>query len=216
MNAGSLAEQVKLAVSRGASSPLDTCPAVCGAVATGFGRGSKKLGVPTANLPCSLFQTTLNDLSCGVYIGWAVVRGSLYKCVANIGFSPTFVDAENPEKMVEAHLLHVFHDDFYHEPLALLLVGFIRAERKFNSFDELVTTIRADIETARLELDQPPYHSMRHARWLRSKLITPDLDSTGPVFELLPPADLLADEPSTADGIIVGLPPAGFEWGSIF
>jgi len=39
---------------------------------------------------------------------------------------------------------------------------------------------------------------------------------TGPVFELLPPADLLADEPSTADGIIVGLPPAGFEWGSIF
>ena len=62
---GELAQQLSAAAARGAVAPLDGFPALCGPVATGFGRGSKKLGVPTANLPCSLFQEALADLSCG-------------------------------------------------------------------------------------------------------------------------------------------------------
>ena len=62
---GELAQQLSAAAARGAVTPLDGFPALCGPVATGFGRGSKKLGVPTANLPCSLFQEALADLSCG-------------------------------------------------------------------------------------------------------------------------------------------------------
>ena len=50
------------------------------------------------------------------------MRDGVHKCVANVGFSPTFVDAENPEKIVEAHLLDEFDEDFYQEPLALLLL----------------------------------------------------------------------------------------------
>ena len=76
-------------------------PALRGPVANGFGRGSKKLGIPTANLPCSLFQDALSELPCGVYVGWAAIRGSVHKAVCNIGFSPTFAGEENPEKIVE-------------------------------------------------------------------------------------------------------------------
>mgnify|MGYP005841323253 CR=1 FL=1 len=70
-----------------------------GPVAEGYGRGGKKLGFPTANLPVSMFQEALEDLPCGVYFGWAVLedpekkkkgRNIPLKAVVNIGFSPTF------------------------------------------------------------------------------------------------------------------------------
>ena len=86
-----------------------------GPVATGYGRGGKKLGVPTANLPSSLFQSALEDVKAGVYFGWAVieqatpdskkVRNKPIKAVVNVGYSPTFEGKENREKIVEAHLI---------------------------------------------------------------------------------------------------------------
>lgn len=44
-----------------------------GTVASGWGRGGKKLGVPTANLPESLFPEQLREVPTGVYLGWASV-----------------------------------------------------------------------------------------------------------------------------------------------
>lgn len=83
-----------------------------GPVATGYGRGGKKLGVPTANLPSSLFQSALENVDAGVYFGWAVVEGTdsrvknaAIKAVVNVGYSPTFEGKENKEKIVEAHLI---------------------------------------------------------------------------------------------------------------
>eukprot|EP00986_Skeletonema_menzelii_P021456 scaffold34600_cov160-Skeletonema_menzelii.AAC.1 len=82
-----------------------------GQVATGYGRGGKKLGVPTANLPASLFQSALEDVETGVYFGWAVIEGEKegrngpIKAVVNVGYSPTFEGKENKEKIVEAHLI---------------------------------------------------------------------------------------------------------------
>jgi riboflavin kinase len=82
-----------------------------GPIATGYGRGGKKLGVPTANLPSSLFQSAL-DVDAGVYFGWAVIEGDdskiknrPIKAVVNVGYSPTFEGKENKEKIVEAHLI---------------------------------------------------------------------------------------------------------------
>lgn len=55
--------------------------------------------------------------SIGVYFGWASLEtaGSAadstsaasppWKCVANVGYSPTFVGKENAEKIVEGHLI---------------------------------------------------------------------------------------------------------------
>ena len=40
----------------------DGFAALAGPVCAGYGRGSRKLGVPTANLPCSLFQSQLAEL----------------------------------------------------------------------------------------------------------------------------------------------------------
>ena len=112
-----------------------------GKVDTGYGRGGKKLGFPTANLPSSLFKDALENVSTGVYFGWAVVehesgdeeikkgRNVSHKAVVNVGYSPTFDGEENREKIVEAHLIVDEGDiegDFYNEPMRLALSGFLR------------------------------------------------------------------------------------------
>lgn len=122
-----------------------------GKVDTGYGRGGKKLGFPTANLPSSLFKDALKDVPMGVYFGWAVVehvehegggndngeeevevkkgRNVTHKAVVNVGYSPTFDGEENREKIVEAHLIVEQGDiegDFYNEPMRLALSGFLR------------------------------------------------------------------------------------------
>ncbi len=90
--------------------PINPILRLRGQVATGYGRGGKKLGVPTANL-ASLFQSALEDVSTGVYFGWAVIesekegRNGPVKAVVNVGYSPTFEGKENKEKIVEAHLI---------------------------------------------------------------------------------------------------------------
>lgn len=69
-----------------------------GIVQKGYGRGSKSLGFPTANLP--QFQDTINNLKIktGVYYGFASLSSKnsednivYYPTVANIGRSPTFM-----------------------------------------------------------------------------------------------------------------------------
>ena len=113
-----------------------------GTVDTGYGRGGKKLGFPTANLPCRLFRDALQDVTNGVYFGWAVLEGETqgrktpHRAVVNVGYSPTFEGKENPEKIVEAHL--IFEEDanpldppdFYGEAMRLQLIGFLRPEIK--------------------------------------------------------------------------------------
>jgi len=148
---------------------LDEYCLMSGAVASGYGRGSKKIGVPTANLPSSVSGAveflggdgsktgTLEALPRGVYVAWAGLRGGVHPAVVNVGLSPTFEDAQNPETIAEAHLLDPFETDFYGEPLTLLLLGFIRPEKKFPSFDELIAAIRNDIATSGAALKEPEY-----------------------------------------------------------
>jgi riboflavin kinase len=106
-----------------------------GIVETGYGRGGKQLGVPTANLgPSPFFHVALTNISTGVYFGFAVLErhsiknndddvadvdmvdrcmeendtdhmSPIYNAVVNIGYSPTFVGQENKRKIIEAHLL---------------------------------------------------------------------------------------------------------------
>lgn len=59
-----------------------------GEVVKGFGRGSKELGVPTANLPVETLGAELDGLNPGVYYGWASVDGEVpCKMVMSIGWS---------------------------------------------------------------------------------------------------------------------------------
>jgi len=145
-----------------------------GKVDTGYGRGGKKLGFPTANLPSRLFQDALQEVATGVYFGWAVLEdleeGSIstgrnrpHKAVVNVGFSPTFEGKENPEKIVEAHLIFekggnpLSPPDFYGETMRLQLIGFLRPEIKFPSFPDLIAQIRQDVVDASDALDREPY-----------------------------------------------------------
>ena len=146
-----------------------------GPVASGYGRGGKKLGVPTANLPESMFASALKDVETGVYFGWAVIedptgkkrgRNKQHKAVVNVGYSPTFEGKENKEKIVEAHLIvdeGVIRapKDFYNETMRLELIGSIRPEMKFPNFPRLVKAINSDIETASTALELQPFGALR-------------------------------------------------------
>jgi len=70
---------------------------IIGKVTTGYGRGSRKLGFPTANLPHFDLALTKHAVRNGVYFGWITIESPpyekiIYPCVANIGVSPTFVN----------------------------------------------------------------------------------------------------------------------------
>jgi riboflavin kinase len=141
---------------------LPTVLRVWGKVDAGYGRGGKKLGFPTANLPTRLFQDALEDVSTGVYFGWALVHGKVHKAVVNIGFSPTFEGQENKEKIIEAHLMPEEPlEDFYGDSMRLELVGYLRPEIKFPSFPDLIAQINKDVKDAKEALDREPYSLFR-------------------------------------------------------
>ena len=86
-------QSLKLQMSMSNIKPLKSLILAQGVVANGYGRGSKKLGFPTANLPHFDKELTTENVMNGVYYGWARIQSGpeVFKCVANIGKSPTFV-----------------------------------------------------------------------------------------------------------------------------
>jgi riboflavin kinase len=138
-----------------------------GVVDTGCGRGGGKLGVPTASLPAHLFQNALATIEPGVYFGWVTVEHYMmnqttFQAVVNVGYSPTFQGEENKEKIIEAHLIDGKGlDDFYGQVMRLELSGYLRPEKKFDSFPQLLAQIQADITEANNALGGSPYVELR-------------------------------------------------------
>ena len=125
---------------------------VTGAVVKGFGRGSKLLGYPTANLDPNSFTTDINSLISGVYCGWCMIcdtcsddthnTNNVYKTVLSIGTNPTFPDSIH--KTVECYILHKYSGDFYNSTLHLCIAAFLRPQEKYNSMDQLMNAIHND------------------------------------------------------------------------
>jgi riboflavin kinase/FMN adenylyltransferase len=111
-----------------------------GTVVRGDGRG-RQIGIPTANLGLRMNQ----EPGPGVYAAWAFIAGERVPAVVNIGRVPT-AGADRP-LTVEAHLIG-WQKDCYDAPLALECIQRVREERRFPSFADLVTQIRADIGVA--------------------------------------------------------------------
>ncbi|CAN0023890.1 unnamed protein product, partial [Ascophyllum nodosum] len=126
-------------------------------VVKGFGRGSKLLGIPTANMDMKEIGQKVNDTPTGIYLGYTMLEGVVYKAVVSIGWNPYF---DNSEKTVEPHLLHKFDEDFYGEKLHLLLCGFIRNELNFNSLEDLIAAIGDDIRYAKRKFEEPEVASL--------------------------------------------------------
>lgn len=114
---------------------------VRGAVVRGRDRGAKLLGFPTANL-------TLHDELCpktGVYAVTVEHDGTLYKGVANIGYSPTF---QNGQFGVEVHIFN-FDKTIYGEPMRLNFIHRLRDEKKFSGPESLAAQIKQDVAKAK-------------------------------------------------------------------
>lgn len=100
------------------------------------------LGTPTINqaLPQGFVMPKF-----GVYASWAEVDGKMYYGVTNIGVKPTV----GSDCVLSETWMPDFSGDIYGKQVRLHLLEFIRAERKFNSLDELKTEIKKNAEQAR-------------------------------------------------------------------
>lgn len=141
-------------------------------VVRGFGRGSKQLGCPTANID-SISDLTI---STGIYCGLVqlVIKNEaevqmepgnekayqeileklpfispVLGMVCNFGYCPQF---ENKERSLEVHILDKFDFNFYGAELRVLICKKMRDEAKYNSIDELKEAISNDIRNASNEV----------------------------------------------------------------
>jgi len=157
--------------------PLDPVVRLGGPVVRGFGRGSKTLGIPTANLDVALIKKESDLLAPGIYFGWAGLRGDLSSddverkedivvpMVMSIGWNPFF---ENQRKTVEPWLLKDFGDgDFYGRELRLAVLGYIRPEANFVSLESLIERIHKDADVARGALAMDLFEEGKNDPYLR-------------------------------------------------
>ena len=112
-------------------------PEVEGVVVRGDGRG-RELGFPTANLDVPSGLLVPPD---GVYAGWT--RGK--RAAVSIGTNPHF---DGNERRVEAHLLD-FDGDLYGQRLVVEVWSPLRGQARFDSLEQLVAAIAADVERTR-------------------------------------------------------------------
>ncbi|CAF1173755.1 unnamed protein product [Adineta steineri] len=125
-----------------------------GTIVRGFGRGSKDLGCPTANLDETTIENLPTSIDEGVYYGWAQLltktNHEIYKIVTSIGTNPFY---NNEKKTIETHIMNEFANDFYGEQLKIVLLGKIRPMKTFQNLNDLTSAIQQDITTANCELN---------------------------------------------------------------
>ncbi|RDL36996.1 uncharacterized protein BP5553_04429 [Venustampulla echinocandica] len=153
-----------------------------GEVVSGFGRGSKELGIPTANIPVE-GVSWLEAAESGVYFGWAGIRlpdshpdlssrspistshpnWRMYPMVMSIGYNPFY---KNTVRSAEVHIMHEFAQDFYGAWMRVCLMGFIRKEFDYVDVESLIKDIKTDIEVARASLDRENWRAGKETEWL--------------------------------------------------
>jgi len=118
---------------------------VDGVVVRGAARG-KGLGFPTANLEV---DPQLARPPRGVYAGVAHLAGRAYAAAVNVGVNPTFGgEVDTSPLLIEAYILD-FESDIYGEVVRLEFWSRLRDELRFDSVQDLVTQMGADVEATR-------------------------------------------------------------------
>jgi riboflavin kinase len=148
-----------------------------GLVCKGFGRGSKELGIPTANLPEQVAQEAGKLLETGIYYGVAQVdlpreaddkdqlNGEsdcqnhlpVYGMVMSFGWNPYY---KNEKRTAEVHILHSFPQDFYDRNLKVIVAGYIRPEKDYSCLDDLIKDIHIDIMAAKKSMEREAYKKL--------------------------------------------------------
>jgi riboflavin kinase / FMN adenylyltransferase len=115
---------------------------VRGPVVRGDGRGGPELGFPTANLAVADDIALPAD---AVYAGhYRRPDGTMYQAAISVGRRPTFYERGSAPVLVEAYLLR-FDGDLYGEPARVSFAHRLRDEQRFDSVEDLVAQMRADV-----------------------------------------------------------------------
>ncbi|EDV92914.1 putative riboflavin kinase [Drosophila grimshawi] len=148
---------------------LDQLPiCACGEIVRGFGRGSKELGIPTANLAHEVVKSLPAALHTGVYYGWASVNnGDVHKMVLSVGWNPFY---NNKEKSVETHIMHNYNCDLYGQMLKICITGYLRPEQNFDSVEALIAVIKSDIEKAKTMLETLEHKKLQEAQFFSEEI----------------------------------------------
>ncbi|KAI9574484.1 riboflavin kinase [Boletus coccyginus] len=138
-----------------------------GIVQHGFGRGSKDLGCPTANLPDESITHIAGIAKPGVYYGYARVYPVsdppsellpedlvVLPMAMSLGWNPFY---KNQRMTAEIHIMHEFNSDFYGCELKVLILGYIRPEFDYISREALIDDIDTDRRVALNSLARPGY-----------------------------------------------------------
>jgi riboflavin kinase len=153
-----------------ASGPSPPFPLLMsGRVLSGFGRGSKELGIPTANLPVDGPEAAawIADAKSGVYFGWASLqlpdegktwedegakRWRVWPMVMSIGYNPFY---KNTVRSAEVNVMRRIHFDFRGHEMRLMILGYIREEKDYESMQALIEDIKIDRDVSRRSLERP-------------------------------------------------------------
>ncbi len=100
-------------------------------------RIGRTLGFPTANIPLA-GEVSVRD---GVYAAQVRVEGLSCPAMVNIGTRPTVGDGAG--RFAEAHLLG-FEGDLYGKSVTVILLEYLRAERRFASLEALRCQLAED------------------------------------------------------------------------
>ncbi len=116
---------------------------VVGEVVHGDGRG-KGIGIPTANL-----ETGDEKLipAAGVYACQAQIFDEFWAAAVNIGTRPTF-ESTDQRSHVEAYILD-YSNDLYTQKIAVEFIERLRGEERFQSVENLILQVHADINQTR-------------------------------------------------------------------
>lgn len=109
-----------------------------GKIVEGYQVG-RTIGFPTANIRSWERFKVVPEL--GVYAVLVHIRDIIYKGMLYIGTRPTLHDG--PEISVEVNIFD-FSGDLYNQSLTVEFIDFIRADRKFDTMEELVIQIHKD------------------------------------------------------------------------
>lgn len=116
--------------------------ALTGTVRAGRGEGTD-FGFATANLEIDPLMKAIGD---GVYAAYAIVDGERYKAAVNVGVPATFADRSTAN--IEAHILD-FNRDIYGQPVEVQFIEWLRPMRPFDSTEELIATVKGNIQWVR-------------------------------------------------------------------
>ena len=115
--------------------------AIEGVVQRGDKRG-RTIGFPTCNI--DLKNYVIPKL--GVYSAEILIKNKVKKIgIVNIGYRPTF---RKKKLILEAHIFN-FNKNLYDKRIKIMLIKFIRGEKKFKNIIELKKQIKKDIKNAK-------------------------------------------------------------------